>query len=120
VTGTKRGRWTVHPLRFLVAAIVGYSRKPGHGRADGVELLNAQKDYLLAYCAAVLEVAGDSDSTDKWAKEELVGRMRPFPKGAPVQFMISLSTNALPAPSRWAQGMRRSTASPPRGYCTPG
>ena len=34
-----------------------------------VKLLDAQKDYLLAYCAALMEVAGDSAATDERAKE---------------------------------------------------
>jgi hypothetical protein len=82
-------------------------------------LLNAQKDYLLAYCAAVLEVAGDSDTTDKRAKEELVGRMRPFPKGAPLQFMISLSTDALPAPKAASSAVPLGAGEEIHSFATP-
>jgi glyoxylase-like metal-dependent hydrolase (beta-lactamase superfamily II) len=90
-------RWLANIERFRALLEGVTTLYPGHGRAGGVELLDAQKDYLLAYCAAVLEVAGDSAATDERAKEELAGRMRRVLPGAPLEFMIGLSADAVAA-----------------------
>ena len=90
-------RWLANIERFRALLEGVATLYPGHGRAGGIELLDAQKDYLLAYCAAVLEVAGDSAATDERAKEELAGRMRRVLPGAPLEFMIGLSADAVAA-----------------------
>jgi glyoxylase-like metal-dependent hydrolase (beta-lactamase superfamily II) len=90
-------RWLANIERFRALLEGVTTLYPGHGRAGGIELLDAQKDYLLAYCAAVLEVAGDSATTDERAKEELAGRMRRVLPGAPLEFMIGLSADAVAA-----------------------
>ena len=90
-------RWLANIERFRALLEGVATLYPGHGRAGGVELLDAQKDYLLAYCTTVLEVAGDSATTDERAKEELAGRMRRFLQGAPLEFMIGLSADAVAA-----------------------
>jgi glyoxylase-like metal-dependent hydrolase (beta-lactamase superfamily II) len=90
-------RWLANIERFRALLEGVTTLYPGHGRAGGIELLDAQKDYLLAYCAAVLEVAGDSATTDERAKEELAGRMRRVLPGAPLEFMIGLSADAAAA-----------------------
>jgi glyoxylase-like metal-dependent hydrolase (beta-lactamase superfamily II) len=90
-------RWLANIERFRALLEGVATLYPGHGRAGGVELLDAQKDYLLAYCAAVLEVAGDSATTDERAKEELAERMRRVLPGAPLEFMIGLSADAVAA-----------------------
>jgi glyoxylase-like metal-dependent hydrolase (beta-lactamase superfamily II) len=90
-------RWLANIERFRALLEGVATLYPGHGRAGGTELLDAQKDYLLAYCAAVLEVAGDSAATEERAKEELSGRMRRVLPGAPLEFMIGLSADAVAA-----------------------
>ena len=90
-------RWLANIERFRALLEGVATLYPGHGRAGGVKLLEAQKDYLLAYCAAVLEVAGDSATTDERAKEELAERMRRILPGAPLEFMIGLSADAVAA-----------------------
>jgi glyoxylase-like metal-dependent hydrolase (beta-lactamase superfamily II) len=90
-------RWLANIERFRALLEGVTTLYPGHGRAGGVELLDAQKDYLLAYCAAVLEVAGNNTTTDERAKEELAGRMRRVLPGAPLEFMIGLSADAVAA-----------------------
>ena len=90
-------RWLANIERFRALLEGVATLYPGHGRAGGIELLDAQKDYLLAYCAAVLEVAGDGAATDEQAKEELAGRMRRVLPGAPLEFMIGLSADAVAA-----------------------
>jgi len=90
-------RWLANIERFRALLEGVATLYPGHGRAGGIELLDAQKNYLLAYCAAVLEVAGDGAATDEQAKEELAGRMRRVLPGAPLEFMIGLSADAVAA-----------------------
>jgi glyoxylase-like metal-dependent hydrolase (beta-lactamase superfamily II) len=90
-------RWLANLERFRALLEGVATLYPGHGRAGGAELLDAQKDYLLAYCAAVLEVAGDSATVDERAKEELAERMRRVLPGAPLEFMIGLSADAVAA-----------------------
>jgi glyoxylase-like metal-dependent hydrolase (beta-lactamase superfamily II) len=89
--------WLANLERFRALLEGVATLYPGHGRAGGAELLDAQKDYLLAYCAAVLEVAGDSATVDERAKEELAERMRRVLPGAPLEFMIGLSADAVAA-----------------------
>lgn len=70
---------------------------PGHGPAGTRALLDEQRDYLLAYCAAVADIAnGAATLTDgqKTALEERMERVRP---GAPLGFMIGLSADAVAA-----------------------
>jgi glyoxylase-like metal-dependent hydrolase (beta-lactamase superfamily II) len=90
-------RWLANIERFRALLEGVTTLYPGHGRAGGVKLLDAQKDYLLAYCAALLEVAEDSAATDERAKEELAGKMRRILPGAPLEFMIGLSADAVAA-----------------------
>jgi glyoxylase-like metal-dependent hydrolase (beta-lactamase superfamily II) len=90
-------RWLANIERFRALLEGVTTLYPGHGRAGGVKLLDAQKDYLLAYCAALLEVAGDSAAADERAKEELAGKMRRILPGAPLEFMIGLSADAVAA-----------------------
>jgi glyoxylase-like metal-dependent hydrolase (beta-lactamase superfamily II) len=70
---------------------------PGHGGAGGHELFDAQRDYLLAYCRAVQELAGGQPALSAEAKEQLVARMEGFRPGASLGFMIALSADAVAA-----------------------
>ncbi|MCR8644307.1 MBL fold metallo-hydrolase [Paenibacillus sp. N1-5-1-14] len=69
----------------------------GHGPAGGHELLAKQRDYLLTYCANVKELAQGNSQLSEEAKQELVTRMDRYLPNASLQFMISLSSDAVAA-----------------------
>jgi glyoxylase-like metal-dependent hydrolase (beta-lactamase superfamily II) len=70
---------------------------PGHGGPGGHDLLTAQRDYLLAYCRAVKELAEGQPALTEAAKEQLVARMEAFRPGAGLTFMIALGADAVAA-----------------------
>lgn len=70
---------------------------PGHGQPGGLELLEAQRDYLLAYCAAVKELATGQPALSEEAKEQLVARMEQVRPGAGLTFLIGLGADAVAA-----------------------
>jgi len=70
---------------------------PGHGQPGRLDLLDAQRDYLLAYCAAVKELAAGQPSLSEEAKEQLVARMEQVRPGAGLTFLIGLSADAVAA-----------------------
>ncbi|HLZ60522.1 MAG TPA: MBL fold metallo-hydrolase [Ktedonosporobacter sp.] len=69
----------------------------GHGEAGGIELLNGQRAYLLAYCEAIMALAGGQPVLSEQAKEELVRRMQQLYPDAGLAFMISLGADAVAA-----------------------
>jgi glyoxylase-like metal-dependent hydrolase (beta-lactamase superfamily II) len=81
--------------RALLAGVA--TLYPGHGAPGGPELLDAQRDYLLAYCRAVKELAGGQPALSVEAKELLVARMQALRPGAGLTFMIALSADAVAA-----------------------
>jgi glyoxylase-like metal-dependent hydrolase (beta-lactamase superfamily II) len=81
--------------RILLAGVP--TLYPGHGGAGGHELLDAQRDYLLAYCRAVKELAGGQPALSAESKEQLVAHMEGVRPGAPLGFMITLSADAVAA-----------------------
>jgi len=70
---------------------------PGHGQPGGLELLDAQRDYLLAYCAAVKELAAGKPSLSQEAKEQLAARMERVRPVAGLTFLIGLGADAVAA-----------------------
>ena len=70
---------------------------PGHGPEASPGLLEAQKAYLLTYCAVVKELSGGEPALAEAAKEELVARMEKYLPNAPLTFMIGLSADAVAA-----------------------
>jgi len=70
---------------------------PGHGAPGGLDLIDSQRDYLLAYCAAVKELAVGKPVLSEQAKEELVRRMQRVRPGAGLEFMITLGADAVAA-----------------------
>jgi glyoxylase-like metal-dependent hydrolase (beta-lactamase superfamily II) len=70
---------------------------PGHGSPGGLDLLDAQRDYLLAYCAAVKELAAGQPVLAEEATERLVARMEAIRPGAGLGFMITLGADAVAA-----------------------
>lgn len=70
---------------------------PGHGRPDSVELLGAQRAYLLAYREAVRDLAtGDSSLGDE-AKQQLDARMAQVLPEAPLSWLVPLGADAVAA-----------------------
>ncbi len=71
---------------------------PGHGVPGTLGLLEEQRDYLLAYRAAVAElVAGASSAVDDAVTAELVARMIRHAPGAPLDWLIALGADAVAA-----------------------
>ena len=70
---------------------------PGHGQPGGLDLLDAQRDYLLAYCAAVKELAAGQPALPEEAKGQLVARMEQVRPGAGLTFLIGLGADAVAA-----------------------
>lgn len=68
---------------------------PGHGSPGGLDLLDAQRDYLLAYCRAVKELAGGRPALTDEAKRRLVARMEAVRPNAGLSFMIALGADAV-------------------------
>lgn len=90
-------RWLANLERVrprLAATAVLY---PGHGPAGTISLLNEQRDYLLAYCAAVAELASGSPALTDEAKTALELRMDRVRPGAQLGFMVGLSADAVAA-----------------------
>lgn len=68
---------------------------PGHGQPGGLDLLDAQRDYLLAYCAAIKELAAGKPVLSEEAKGRLVARMKQVRPGAGLTFLIGLGADAV-------------------------
>lgn len=68
---------------------------PGHGESGSLDLLDAQIDYLLAYRAAVEELAAGRPSLDDAAKAELVRRMDDVLPGGGLSFLVQHSADAV-------------------------
>lgn len=68
---------------------------PGHGAQGTLKLLNAQKDYLIAYRAALSELSNGMPTLSDDAKQELTTRMQNFLPGAPLSFLIAHSADAV-------------------------
>ena len=69
----------------------------GHGKPGSLDLLDKQRDYLLAYCAAVKELAqGEAELTEA-GKQTLVTRMQQHAPEASLTFMIALGADAVAA-----------------------
>jgi glyoxylase-like metal-dependent hydrolase (beta-lactamase superfamily II) len=69
----------------------------GHGKPGSLDLLNAQRDYLLTYCAAVKELAQGEAKLTETARQALVTRMQEYAPDAPLTFMIALGADAVAA-----------------------
>ena len=70
---------------------------PGHGVPGSLELLASQQAYLLAYCAAVRDLADGQPALAEAAKQELVARMERYLPDAPLRFMVALGADAAAA-----------------------
>lgn len=69
----------------------------GHGEPGSLDLLDAQRQYLLAYCAAVKDLAQGEATLSEANKQALVTRMQRYAPGAPLTFMITLGADAVAA-----------------------
>ena len=70
---------------------------PGHGRAGSLDLLQSQKEYLLAYSDVVEELSHGNTTLTENAKKELSQRMEKFLPGAGLPFLIALSADPVAA-----------------------
>ena len=70
---------------------------PGHGKSGSIDLLDAQKKYLLAYSEAVRDLSDGQPTLTEDAKKELTARMEQFLPGASLSFLIVDSANPLAA-----------------------
>jgi glyoxylase-like metal-dependent hydrolase (beta-lactamase superfamily II) len=81
---------------------------PGHGPAGSRELIDQQRDYLLAYATAVTRLLDNAATFDPAAPEALVAEMERYRPGAPLSFMIALSASAVAAELRAGRASRTS------------
>ena len=70
---------------------------PGHGRPGPAGMLDRQREYLLAYCAAVKELADGRAMLSEPAKKELTARMQRLRPDAGLTFLIAQSADAVAA-----------------------
>ena len=66
---------------------------PGHGDAGGQELLDEQRDYLMAYRKNVVELAQGKPTLDDAQKAQLEQRMLAFRNTTRLQFLIKLGAD---------------------------
>lgn len=69
----------------------------GHGKSGSLDLLKKQRDYLLAYCSTVKELAQGEAKLTEAGKQALVTRMQQYAPDAPLTFMIALGADAVAA-----------------------
>ena len=70
---------------------------PGHGKSGSIDLLDAQKKYLLAYSEAVRDLSNGQPTLTEDAKKELTARMEQFLPGAGLSFLIVNSADPVAA-----------------------
>ncbi|MFI6316446.1 MBL fold metallo-hydrolase [Nonomuraea sp. NPDC050556] len=68
---------------------------PGHGAPTGVEVLAAQRQYLLYYREVVRRLAEGAPSLSETAKAELDRLMQEYAPGLPLSWMIALGADAV-------------------------
>ncbi|MGH2618496.1 MAG: hypothetical protein ACRDJC_24970, partial [Thermomicrobiales bacterium] len=89
--------WLANLERVRPRIKAGAALYPGHGPAGTAALLDEQRDYLLAYCAAVSDIANGSPRLTEEEKSALAARMERVRPGAALGFMIGLSADAVAA-----------------------
>ncbi len=89
--------WLANLERFRPLLVGVPTLYPGHGQPGDPSLLDQQRDYLLAYCAAVRDLSGGMPSLTEEAKRELAERMGRFRPRAPLGFMVALGADAVAA-----------------------
>lgn len=70
---------------------------PGHGKSASIDLLDAQKKYLLAYSEAIRDLSNGQPALTEDAKKELTARMERFLPGAGLSFLIVNSADPVAA-----------------------
>jgi glyoxylase-like metal-dependent hydrolase (beta-lactamase superfamily II) len=66
---------------------------PGHGAAGGPQLLDSQRDYLIAYRQNVTELAQGRPALDDAQETQLEQRMLAFRNSTRLQFLIKLGAD---------------------------
>jgi glyoxylase-like metal-dependent hydrolase (beta-lactamase superfamily II) len=93
-------RWLANLERLRKVLSESTTLYPGHGPAGSRELIDQQRDYLLAYTTALTEMLDGAATFDLAAPEALVAEMERYRPGAPLNFMIGLSASAVAAELR--------------------
>jgi glyoxylase-like metal-dependent hydrolase (beta-lactamase superfamily II) len=93
-------RWLTNLERLRDLLDDGATLYPGHGPAGSRELIDQQRDYLLAYATAVTRLLDSTTTFDPAAPEALVASMERYRPEAPLSFMIGLSASAVAAELR--------------------
>ena len=70
---------------------------PGHGQPGSIDLIDAQKNYLLTYIDEVRELSGGNSTLTEEAKKELTQRMEESLPGAGLSFLIAQSADPVAA-----------------------
>ncbi|MBA2578774.1 MAG: hypothetical protein H0V05_19395 [Euzebyaceae bacterium] len=91
------GAWLAN-LERLTADLNGLSALyPGHGKPGRVELLAAQRTYVLAYREAVRDLADGGSTLNDDAKRQREARMAQALPGAPLGWLVPLGADAVAA-----------------------
>jgi glyoxylase-like metal-dependent hydrolase (beta-lactamase superfamily II) len=90
-------RWLTNLKRMRLLLDDRMMLYPGHGQAGGLDLIDQQHDYLMAYCTAVAELAGGAPALDEAATQELIMQIERYRPNAALSFMIGLSASAVTA-----------------------
>ena len=101
-------RWLANLERLRALLDERATLYPGHGPAGARELIDQQRDYLLAYTAAVVRLLDDAATFDPASSDALVAEMERYRPGAPLSFMIALSASAVAAELRAGRASRTS------------
>lgn len=89
--------WLVNIERARKLVTDGDRIYPGHGDAGSMELFDAQKAYLQAYCDSVRKIANGKTTLTDGEKQQLTTTMEQFLKGNRLSFLIALSADAVAA-----------------------
>jgi glyoxylase-like metal-dependent hydrolase (beta-lactamase superfamily II) len=90
------GRW-LRALDQVAGDLAGVRLYPGHGSPGGSGLLDRQRQYLLMYRGTVRLLAAGASSLTGAQKTELARTMTSFLPGAPLDWLVSLSADAVAA-----------------------
>ena len=80
---------------------------PGHGQPGSIDLIDAQKNYLLTYIDEVRELSGGNSTLTEEAKKELTQRMEEYLPGTGLSFLIAQSAD--PVATELASAINKGT-----------
>lgn len=77
------------------AELTGRVLHPGHGASGGLELLDWQRGYLVAYRDEVKRLANGASSLTDAQKTELAAKVAPLVPGGKLAFLVPLGADAV-------------------------